>query len=444
MAAAENTYKSIWRISTPIIIGLVAQNLMVVIDTAFLGRLGEVTLGASAIGGVFFLCLVMLGAGFAIGLQIIIGRRNGEGNIHSIGTVFDHALYFVAALALFLMLMVTHAAPSILGFFLKSEAVLAESLIYLDYRRFGFLFGFLVLCFNSFYTGITRTRILIVSTSLMAAVNILLDYLLIFGNFGFPAMGIAGAALATNIAEVTVFVFYVLWSYKSLTVKNYRLFRFDKPTVSQYASLLKISVPVMFQYFFSFSAWFAFFLIIEQIGETVLAASNITRSVYMLLMIPVWGLSSATNALVSNIIGQGRIDDVIPLVKKVILTGLLISAVIVQLTLFFPDVIASFFTEEPHLVEATVPLLRIISIALLAFSAGMILFSAVSGTGKTTVALVIELLSISFYLMTAFAMVTWTEATAAMVWFVEVIYFTMLGLGSLAYLYSGKWKRYRI
>ena len=440
MAHASNTYRSIWRISGPIIIGLIAQNLMVVIDTAFLGRLGEVTLGAAAIGGIFYLCLVMLGSGFSIGSQIIIGRRNGSQNLKQIGPVFDHTVYFMIGLASFLFLVLTFAAPSFLEWFLKSDAVLEESLIFLKHRRFGFLFGFLVLAFNAFYIGTTRTNILIASTVLMASLNIFLDYSLIFGNFGMPKMGIAGAAMATNIAEVITFLFLLGWAWKDKSVSTYWLFRFPKPNWLQYRPLLKIAVPVMFQYFFSFSAWFVFFMVIEQIGETALAASNITRSFYMLLMIPVWGLSSATNSLVSNLIGQGKSDEVIPLIRKVLLIGTGISLVVVQVNIFLPEQIAGFFTEESHLIEATVPLLRVISLALIAFSFGMIIFSGLSGTGKTFVALMIEIAAISFYLGTAFFMAIVLNASAPVVWFVEVVYFSLLGLFSLLYLRTNKWK----
>lgn len=196
----------------------------------------------------------------------------------------------------------------------------------------------------------------------------------------------------------------------------------------------------MFQYFFSFSAWFVFFMVIEQIGETALAASNITRSFYMLLMIPVWGLSSATNSLVSNLIGQGKSDEVIPLIRKVLLIGTGISLVVVQVNIFLPEQIAGFFTEESHLIEATVPLLRVISLALIAFSFGMIIFSGLSGTGKTFVALMIEIAAISFYLGTAFFMAIVLNASAPVVWFVEVVYFSLLGLFSLLYLRTNKWK----
>lgn len=436
----SNSYRSIWKISYPIIIGLVAQNLMVVIDTAFLGRLGDVTLGAAAIGGLFYLTLVMFGAGFAIGMQIIIGRRNGEGRLRTIGRIFDHGLYFMVGLALLLILFLSVAAPSILGRFISSPAILEESLVFISYRRFGYFFGFLNMVFNSFYVGIVRTRIVSAATIVMAGSNIILDYGLIFGNLGLPAMGIAGAALATNLAEVITFLFYLLWSMKNKSIPSFGLLRFHKPRKRLYNDLLKLSAPVMLQHFISFSAWFIFFMILEQIGETALAASNITRSIYMLLMIPVWGLSSATTTLVSNIIGQGKADEVIPMVKKILAISTGANLVLIQVLIFLPRKVISFFTNSPELIEATLPLLRVITLSLMVFSVSMIIFSALSGTGKTGTALRIEVVSIILYLLFAFILAVNFNAPASGVWFVEVLYFSVIGIFAFVFLKRGKWK----
>lgn len=436
----SNSYRSIWKISYPIIIGLVAQNLMVVIDTAFLGRLGDVTLGAAAIGGLFYLTLVMFGAGFAIGMQIIIGRRNGEGRLRTIGRIFDHGLYFMVGLALLLILFLSVAAPSILGRFISSPAILEESLVFISYRRFGYFFGFLNMVFNSFYVGIVRTRIVSAATIVMAGSNIILDYGLIFGNLGLPAMGIAGAALATNLAEVITFLFYLLWSMKNKSIPSFGLLRFHKPRKRLYNDLLRLSAPVMLQHFISFSAWFIFFMILEQIGETALAASNITRSIYMLLMIPVWGLSSATTTLVSNIIGQGKADEVIPMVKKILAISTGANLVLIQVLIFLPRKVISFFTNSPELIEATLPLLRVITLSLMVFSVSMIIFSALSGTGKTGTALRIEVVSIILYLLFAFILAVNFNAPASGVWFVEVLYFSVIGIFAFVFLKRGKWK----
>jgi putative MATE family efflux protein len=440
ITSVSNTYRNIWNTAYPIIIGLVAQNLMVVIDTAFLGRLGEVTLGAAAIGGVFYLTFVMFGAGFGVGLQILIGRRNGEGKLRIIGRIFDHGIYFMVLIALLLIFFMSVVAPALLNRFISSPAILEESLVFLNYRRFGFLFGFLTIVFNSFYVGIVRTQVVSAATIIMAISNLILDYGLIFGNLGLPAMGIAGAALATNFAELITFIFFVLWSLKNKCIFSFKLFAFQKIKRRLYAGLLKLAVPVMFQYFLSFTAWFIFFMILEQIGETALAASNITRSVYMLLMIPVWGLSSATTTLVSNIIGQGKINEVIPMMKKILTISVISNLITIQLLIFFPRAIISFFTDSPELTEATVPLLRVITLALISFSASMIIFSTLSGTGKTGTALRIEIVNIFLYLLFAFILVVGFNASATGVWLVEVLYFTMLGVFSFIVLKRGKWK----
>jgi putative MATE family efflux protein len=438
------SYKYIWKISYPIVIGLVAQNVMLVIDTAFLGRVSEVTLGAAAIGGVFYLCMIMLGTGFALGAQIMIGRRNGQGKYHEIGVLFDNAQYVLVILAALIWLFLKYPAPKLLEYFVSSEAVLKESIRFLEYRKYGLLFGFIVLGFNALYIGNTMTRVLSLSTFVMATVNIILDYVLIFGHYGFPEMGISGAALATNIAEIVTFVFYLLWAIFSGDNKKYDLFRFPRPVRDLQQRLLGISVPVMFQYFFSFSAWFVFFLIIEQIGETALAASNIARSIYMVLMIPVWGLSASINTMVSNIIGQGKTEMVIPLIKKVLFIGLISNVIIVQALIFIPWPLVSFYTENPGLIETTIPLLRVISVALMAFAFGMIFFNGLSGTGKTLLALKIEIISITIYLLSTLFMATILKASVDVVWMVEIIYFSIMGLMAWIVLERGKWKEFKI
>ena len=438
------TYRDIWKISYPIIIGLVAQNIMLVIDTAFLGRVSEITLGAAAIGGVFYLTVVMLATGFSVGTQIMIGRRNGEGRYHAIGNVFDLAQGVLVTMAIVVWVLLHFAAPPLLERIISSPAILEESLVFLNFRKYGLLFGFVVLGFNALYIGNTKTMVLSLSTFVMAFFNIVLDYLLIFGNYGFPEMGIAGAALATNIAELFTFLFYISWAYFNSDYKKFLLFQRFLPDRKLLRTLLNLSVPVMFQYFFSFSAWFVFFLIIEQIGETALAASNITRSIYMVLMIPVWGLSASVNTLVSNTIGRNQHDRVIPLILRVLLAGIVINILLVQVLIFFPDPIIRFYTDSQSLTEATKPLLRVIAFALIAFSAGMILFNGLSGTGKTMLALKLEILSIIFYLLTTLILALGFKAPAHVVWTVEIVYFSVMGLLAFIALKKANWREINI
>ena len=85
MTKTQITYNRIWQVAYPIILGSIAQNILNFTDTVFLGRLGEIALGAGAIGGLFYLAVIMLGLGFGTGAQIIIARRLGEGRFSDIG-----------------------------------------------------------------------------------------------------------------------------------------------------------------------------------------------------------------------------------------------------------------------------------------------------------------------------------------------------------------------
>ena len=117
MTSKKYSNKDIWKIAYPILISLIMEQLIGMTDTAFLGRVGEVELGASAIAGVYYLAIFMLGFGFSIGAQILIARRNGEQNYHHIGVIFYQGLYFLLAMAL---IMFTCHRFSLLSYSTKS------------------------------------------------------------------------------------------------------------------------------------------------------------------------------------------------------------------------------------------------------------------------------------------------------------------------------------
>jgi putative MATE family efflux protein len=286
------TYREIWLIAYPIILGSVAQNVLNITDTAFLGRVSQVALGAGAIGGIFYLIAAMLAWGFGIGTQIIIARRNGEGTFAEIGRTFQHGFYFQLPLALALFSLMQFFSGDILKHIIQSEAVFNSFREYIKYRSYGIFFAGINMLFNGFYIGITRTKIITYTTILTATVNGILAYGLIFGNFGLPEMGIGGAGLASAIAEFMATVFFISYTVFKLDGRKYRLFhraRFDEV---MYKRMIRIGYPVMLQKFISMAAWLAFFLFIEKLGERALAVSNIIRSFYIILIIPMWGFGS--------------------------------------------------------------------------------------------------------------------------------------------------------
>jgi len=432
--------RTVWDIAWPIMLSLVAQNIVNVTDTAFLGRVGEVELGASAIGGLLYTTLFMVAFGFATGVQILVARRNGEKNYLAIGRIFDNSFYFLGITSIVITVVVFFFGPSLLKPFMASEAVFEASSTYLVYRIPGLFFASAGLLFRSFYTGIAFTKYLSISSAIMAGVNVLLDYAMIFGHWGFPAMGIQGAAIASAISEVCALLFFILITWRNRRLKQYVLFKLVKPDFGIIKSTLGISVFVMLQYVISLGSWFVFFMFIEKMGERSLAVSNIIRSLYLLLMIPGWALCSVTSTLVSNALGEGKPHQVLPIIKKIMKFSLIAMAITVSLAALFPRQAISVYTYDLSLIEATVPSYHIILAATFLFMVMSILFNGVLGTANTKIALGIEVITLIAYLSFAWLFAVKLQLKIEYVWTAEFVYSSLIGTLSYWYLKKGNWR----
>lgn len=136
------TYKQIWTIAYPILISLIMEQLIGMTDTAFLGRVGEIELGASAIAGVYYLAIFMMAFGFSIGAQILIARRNGEGNYKEIGPIFYQGVYFLLVVAAILFTLSVVFSPHILKNIISSPHIYNAAESYIHWRVYGFFFSF--------------------------------------------------------------------------------------------------------------------------------------------------------------------------------------------------------------------------------------------------------------------------------------------------------------
>lgn len=433
------SYSNIWKIAYPIIIGSVAQNILNVIDTAFLGHLGEVALGGGAIGGLFYMTLVMLGWGFGVGTQILVARRNGERQYRAIGRTVEHGYLFLMGLALLLFFSVKLFGNQLLSVIVDSDNILKSSKDYIQYRIWGIFFAHTNFLFRAFYVGISRTKVITYTTLIMVVVNVFLDYSLIFGAFGFPEMGVAGAALASVISEASASIAFTLYTLWKIPLKKYRLFSFKFFSVPLLMRTLKVSLPMMLQNFLGFAVWFVFFLIIEKQGESQLAISNIIRSIYIILMVPIMGFSSANNSLVSYAIGKGNTDEVLVIIKRVIVLAVSSVLVIVIPASIFAEQLLSIYTNDLHLIRMGVPLIYLISFSSVLLGMANILFSGVSGTGKTRVSLTLEVFALLIYVSYTFVMVGYFKVNIVGAWTVEIVYAIFLSLFSYSYLSSRKW-----
>ena len=436
--------KEIWRIAVPIMIGNLAQTLIVAIDTAFLGHLdNDVALSSSMMAGMYYFVFTTMAMGLAIGIQIIIARRFGEQQYNKIGSIFQHGAASILIFGLLLFLIMKLFSGSLLDFIIKSDDIYEGAMEYISFRQYGIVF----VCFNylyrALYTGLSDTKIITFSTIIMALVNIVLDYCLIFGHWGLPEMGIGGAALASLIAEISASLFFTLFTYLKLGKREYELFKphgFDKALAS---NILKIATPTMFQKLFSFSAWFIFFILIEKMGKEAINISSISRSIYMILFIPVFGFLATSNTLTSRIIGAGHADEVMSMVFKIILNCILCCIPLILVCIFFPTAVMSIYTPDKVLAVAAVPSIYVICGAIIFQAVGAVAFEAVSGTGNTHAALWLEFGILVLYIIYIW-IITNIITQVEWVWTCEYLYGGTIAVVSILYVKYANWQKRRL
>lgn len=438
------SYKQIWVIAYPILFSLLMEHMIGMTDTAFLGRVGEIELGASALAGVYYLAIFMLGFGFSMGVQILIGRRNGEGRYKDIGGIFMQGLLFQVGLAAIMFIISQLWSPTILRMLIESDQVYEATIRYMDWRVYGFFFSFAALMFRAFFVGTANTKTLTLNSIVMVGTNVVLNYILIFGKFGLPALGIAGAAIASSIAELVSLIFFIVYTCIRIDLKKYNLFgsfRFD-PTLLK--RVLGISIWTMMQAFISISTWFLFFIAVEHLGERPLAITNILRNISSLFFIIVSAFATTTGSLVSNLIGAGEQKQVLRVCGKVIKMCYMLVLPLILIMLLFPSAILRIYTDNTGLIADAIPSFFVMVLVYIFSVPGNILFNAVSGTGNTRSALGMELIALAVYVFSVVYIVIYLQAPLPFCWITEYVYLVMMLILAYAYMKKANWQNKKI
>ena len=438
------SYREIWKIAFPILISTIIEQVIGMTDAAFLGRVGEIELGASAIAGIYYMVIFMLGLGFSIGVQIIIGRRNGENNFKETGKVFYHGLYFAVSLALVITLLSELVSPSLMTMMVSSDKVRDAALSYVRWRVVGLGFGFTTAIFRAFYIGTTQTRALTANSVVMMLSNVFFNWIFIFGKFGCPALGIAGAAIGSTLAELVSLIFFIVYTRRSCDVAKYGLDKPTKPEWKAMTGILSVSGWSMIQNFLSIATWLVFFLFIEHTGERALAVSNIVRNISGLIWMVLMAFASTCSTLTSNMIGSGHSNGALPLIRRMLKFSYMVITPLLLLFSLFPKVLIRLFTNIPALVDASVPSLMVLCACYLFTIPASIFFQAVGGTGNTKAAFLLETVSLLVYTLYCTVIIAVLKSDVALCWTAEGVYGGIMALACGLYLRKGRWKDKRI
>ena len=437
------TYRQIFSLALPLILGSAGQNIVALTDSMFLFYKSEEDFAAIGYVGVFYLVIAAIGYGFSKGGQVMIARRMGEGKPEEVGRNFFDMLYFELALALLMFLFMQFGCPYFFKLFIKSPVIYEKSIEFLKYRSWGVFFSYGGLAMIALYTGVARAKFIMIDTGIMGVLNIFLCYLLVYGRLGFPEMGIGGAALASTIAEGVAFIMFIIYMYFDKKAEAYHLFTPRKVDINIIKQQMMIGIPSVAQPVVGLGSWFVFFSIVENNLEVRdLAITNLVRMVYLFLSIPSWGFASTINTLVSNVIGQRDFANVMPTIWKTAKLCLGITMLMAIPILIFPYQFLEPLlkrTGEATLLRDTVPILHVLLLILAIFSVGGVFFNALASTGAALLGLGLQFLCAILYLAFIHIVLVYTEGGLPWAWAAEAFYWGVMMVMTIWYLKSNRW-----
>ena len=433
------SYRQILKLALPISFALLVPQFNYLVNSIFLSRLGSGHLGAAGITGVYYLIFGAIGYGLNNGLQALIARRAGQDKLEDIGILSTQSIYLSLMIASFGIIITYTAAPLILAGNVEPE-LYEQSLSFLRIRIWGLPFLYLYQMRNGLLVGTNQSRLLIWGTLAETVSNVLLDYALIFGKFGCPALGFNGAAYASVAAEAIGMVAVLMIIHFNGLGKRFGLFVDMRIHMAELRLLLTQSSPLIMQYAISIISWEYFFILVSHHGRLSLDISQFMRVIIGFLGVFIWSFASTTNTMVSNVIGQGRHHEVLPLVGKITRVSMSFSITLALPLILFPGFFLSQVQELPAFIEQGVPVLRVVAVAMVMMSFSTISLNAVTGTGNTRTNLLIEAITIIAYSIYIYMVLEYFFLSLTIGWMSEWLYWALTFTMSYIYLKSGRWK----
>lgn len=436
----ELSNRQIIKMAMPISFAILIPQINFVTNNIFLGHYSDHALAVAGVTGVYYLIFSAIGYGLNNGLQALIARRAGENRPEEIGKLFTQAIFLGLCISILGIVLTYTVTPQLFGLFIKDPSRLQQAITFSKIRIWGLPFLYVYQMRNALLVGTNQSKYLVAGAIAEAGTNIILDYLLIFGHGGLPEMGLNGAAVSSIIAEITgLFVVYLVIWKKGIS-RQLHLFKNMHWDGYNARLIFSMSAPLVFQHGISVLSWEYFFLLIDSHSETALAVSNTMRNILGMSGVVTWAFGSTTNAMVSNLIGQGKQDRVWVLINKMIRLSFGSALVIVLLINLFPEWLFSVYGQSGEFVAQAVPVVRVLSVAILIMAFSVVFLNAVTGSGNSRVSLMIEIFAIVFYCLYIYLVLDKFFLNITYGWMSEWLYWVCMFLPSFLYMRSGKWK----
>ena len=381
----NNYYKKVLQVGLPAIAGLSTQMVVSLVDTAMVGRIEDATyaLAAMGIGVLATWALISFFSSLATGIHVVVARKYGERDYISCGITLNNSILLAVLIGAVVAMVGVFFSYPIAHLFATDETVGNYASEYLYYRFMGIPFFLISVSFRGFFFGISKTKIFMFSGVITNVLNFIFNYALIYGNFGFPKMGLAGAGLGSTLATVFDGLFYtviiMLPSYRK-KFQNLKHLVLNKNIIS---AIMKISLPVSFQNVFILIGFLSFFSITGIIGTLEQASTQAIISTLFISFLPCFGFGIAVQTLVGNNLGAKKF-----LLAKIYGFETAKIATIYTIILGFifiiiPQYVLLIITNDQTIIDTAVPSLRVAGFAQIFYGVGVVLANGLQAAGRS-------------------------------------------------------------
>ncbi|HNS13576.1 MAG TPA: MATE family efflux transporter [Bacteroidia bacterium] len=436
--------RAIFLLAVPMILELVLESTFAVVDIFFVGKLGSSAIATVGLTETYLFLLYAVGMGLSMAVTAIIARRVGEKNAEGAGISAVQAILLGLFVSIPFSIAGLFFAKDLLRLMSADDWIINQGYKYTVWMLGGNMVIMMLFVINAIFRGAGDAAIAMKVLWISNGINILLDPLLIFGLGPVPAMGIEGAAIATNIGRGIGVITQLYFLFKG--GKHIKVFvsmiRFNLGVM---VNMLKTSLGGIAQMIVAMTSWIFLMRILADIGSEAVAGATVSIRIMMFMMMPAWGLSNAAATLVGQNLGAGSPERAESTVWKIGVYNMIFLVLVSVLFFFFNEQLVGIFTTDPTVLSIGSEWLQIMSYSFFVYGWWMVSVQAFNGAGDTNTPTYINL--VFFWLiqipLAYILAIEFGWAHKGVFWAVFISE-TSVGAFTLWLFSKGKWKKVQV
>ncbi len=446
----ESGYREVLVISVPLILSTGAWSVLLFFDRMFLAWYSPEAIAAAMPSGMTSFAMLCFFIGTAAYVNTFVAQYYGAAEENKIGAIVWQGIYF-STLSLLIIIPAYFLASYFFAFVGHAPEVQVQETLYFKILMYSAMFMVLNNALGSFFSGLGKTLVVMWVSLIITVINVGLDYMLIFGNFGFPEMGIRGAATASNIAVISGAFIYLYLIFQNKYRKRFNLISSWKFKRSLFNRLIYFGAPNGIRLFIDMSAFTAFLMFVGTLGTHEGVTTNIAFNIEALAFLPMVGMMIGVAVLVGQRLGENKPKLAEKAAWSAIHLTLVFFGFLAVLYLTVPKVFIYPFTLQGGLaelnnsVETIVILLRFVAFFCLFDAVFLVFLGALEGAGDTHFIMKMSIvISIFLLVVPCYLYIRFFDATQFGLWWIITINVMIYCAVFYWRFKTGPWKSMRV